>query len=93
MGATELFHLFKRLGNPISYERLVALFDKYDIDDSGELHGRVAVAPRSRRRQDKYREGSRRSICVVDFPQLPPQGDTRSQGLTNGVAMVLASCS
>ncbi|GAB4819539.1 hypothetical protein N2152v2_006585 [Parachlorella kessleri] len=37
VGATELFHLFKRLGNPISYERLVALFDKYDIDDSGTI--------------------------------------------------------
>ena len=35
VGATELYHLFQKMGNPISYEKLVKVFDKYDADGSG----------------------------------------------------------
>lgn len=36
VGATELYHLFERMGNPISYEKLVRVFEVYDVDDTGE---------------------------------------------------------
>ncbi len=65
VGATELFQLFKRLGNPISYDKLVALFEKYDVDDSGGWlgggRGRLVVRRRQRLRQQ---DSSRRSVTA-----------------------------
>lgn len=37
VGASELADLFQNLGHPLTYERLVEIMRKYDIDHSGEI--------------------------------------------------------
>ncbi|KAI3431308.1 hypothetical protein D9Q98_004367 [Chlorella vulgaris] len=37
ISATELFQLFQQLGNPVSYEKLVKIFEAYDVDASGVI--------------------------------------------------------
>ena len=36
-GATELQALFESLGQPISYQKLFNIMEKYDVDESGQL--------------------------------------------------------
>lgn len=37
IGATELFRLFEKLGNPVSYDKLVKIMEQYDKDQSGSI--------------------------------------------------------
>ena len=37
IGASELAELFQNLGHPLTYERLVEIMRKYDVDHSGQI--------------------------------------------------------
>ncbi|KAL4423154.1 hypothetical protein ABPG77_007807 [Micractinium sp. CCAP 211/92] len=37
ISATELFQLFEKIGHPITYEKLVSVMEKYDVDQSGVI--------------------------------------------------------
>lgn len=37
IGATELYQLLKRLGNPVSYDKLVRIMETYDTNQSGAI--------------------------------------------------------
>ncbi|KAL4440573.1 hypothetical protein ABPG75_003574 [Micractinium tetrahymenae] len=37
ISATELFQLFEKIGHPITYEKLVAVMEEYDVNQSGVL--------------------------------------------------------
>ena len=37
LGATELARLFAEMGNPVTFEKLVAVMQEYDKDESGQV--------------------------------------------------------